>query len=114
MPAETRTCPVCWTPFTTTTTGRRLYCSKKCCGAAWERNGNRRARQDTPAAAPSPAQPRPAPQPVATTGCPHCGQPITIVALLATPQAARPGCLAPPRTRPPSQYDHTARLGKLI
>jgi hypothetical protein len=26
---------------------------------------------------------------VATTGCPRCGQPVTIVALLTTPQAAR-------------------------
>jgi hypothetical protein len=85
MPAETRTCPVCWTPFTAT--GRRIYCSKKCCGTAWERRGGRRARPATPAATPSP---KPAPQPVATTGCPHCGQPVTIVALLATPQAARP------------------------
>lgn len=25
-----------------------------------------------------------------TSSCPHCGQPITIIALLATPQAARP------------------------
>ena len=81
MPAETRTCPVCWTAFTAT--GRRIYCSKKCCGAAWERKGSRRARPATPS-------PRPAPQPVATTGCPHCGQPVTIIALLTTPQAARP------------------------
>ena len=84
MPDQTRTCPVCWTPFTAT--GRRIYCSKKCCGAAWERKGSRRARPATPAT----TRPRPAPQPVATTGCPHCGQPVTIVALLATPQAARP------------------------
>jgi len=85
MPDQTRTCPVCWTPFTAT--GRRIYCSKKCCGAAWERKGGRRARPTPPAATPSPP---PAPQPVATTGCPHCGQPVTIVAFLATPQAARP------------------------
>lgn len=82
MPDQTRTCPVCWTQFTAT--GRRIYCSKKCCGTAWERRGGRQARL---ASMPSP---KPAPQPVATSGCPHCGKPITIVALLATPQAARP------------------------
>jgi hypothetical protein len=94
MPAETRTCPVCWTPFPAT--GRRIYCSKKCCGTAWERRGGRHARPATPAAAPSP---EPAPQPVTTTSCPHCGQPVTIVALLATPQAARPRLpeITPPR-----------------
>jgi hypothetical protein len=27
---------------------------------------------------------------VAVQGCPHCGTPIAIVALLVTPQAARP------------------------
>ncbi|UXX98197.1 hypothetical protein N7U49_48860 (plasmid) [Streptomyces sp. AD2-2] len=30
-------------------------------------------------------------EPTATRDCPHCQQPITIVGLLATPQAARPG-----------------------
>lgn len=29
-------------------------------------------------------------EPTATRNCPHCQQPITIVALLATPEAARP------------------------
>jgi hypothetical protein len=82
MPAETRTCPVCWTAFTAT--GRRIYCSEKCCGTAWERRGGRQAKQAT-----TPSR-KPAPQPVTTTSCPHCGQPVTIVTLLATPQAARP------------------------
>jgi hypothetical protein len=79
---ETRTCPVCWTQFTGT--GRRTYCSKKCCGAAWERRGGRQTR---PAAAPTPTA---TPQPAATCNCPHCGEPVTIVALLTTPQIARP------------------------
>jgi hypothetical protein len=91
MPAETRTCPVCWTPFTAT--GRRTYCSKKCCGTAWERRSRRQAKQAAPAT-------KPAPQPVATTGCPHCGEPVTIVALLATPQAARPRLPATTPLRP--------------
>ena len=29
-------------------------------------------------------------EPTATRNCPHCQQPVTIVALLATPEAARP------------------------
>jgi hypothetical protein len=100
MPAETRTCPVCWTPFTATS--RRIYCSKKCCGTAWERRSGR--RNNSPAQpAPSPAHtPPPAPQPAAVRSCPHCGQPVTIVALLTTPQAAQPQIPAPaqPGTTP--------------
>jgi hypothetical protein len=88
MPPETRTCPVCWTEFTTSPRGRRrVYCSKKCCGAAWERRGGRQTQPATPKPAPSPAT---TPQPAATCNCPHCGEPVTIVALLTTPQAARP------------------------
>ena len=86
MPEQTRTCPVCWTPFTAA--GRRIYCSKKCCGTAWERRGGRHREPTQPTPGPPPThQP---PQPAATRGCPHCGQPITIVALLTTPQAAQP------------------------
>jgi hypothetical protein len=88
---KTRTCPVCWTQFTAT--GRRIYCSKKCCGAAWERRGGRQA---TPGTAKPPASPAITPQPAATCNCPHCGQPVTIVALLTTPQAARPRLPAHP------------------
>ncbi len=94
MPAETRTCPVCWTPFTAA--GRRIYCSKKCCGTAWERRGGRQTRSATAAT----STPSPAPRPVTTTGCPHCGQPVTIVALLATPQAARPHLPSTTQLRP--------------
>lgn len=103
MPPETRTCPVCWTEFTTTQR-RRIYCSRKCCGTAWERRGGRRtpqARTITPATPP----PVPAsPQPAATRGCPHCGQPVTIVALLTTPQAAQP------RIPQPATSTHPRRL----
>ncbi|MGV9344868.1 hypothetical protein ACWDSD_08700 [Streptomyces spiralis] len=34
-------------------------------------------------------------EPTATRNCPHCQQPITIVALLATPEAARPAVPGP-------------------
>lgn len=85
MPPETRTCPLCWTEFTAA--GCRIYCSKKCCGAAWERRGRRQAVPATPKAPPGPD---PAPRPAATCSCPHCAEPLTIVVLLTTPQAARP------------------------
>lgn len=92
MPAEpeTRTCPICWNTFTASGRGRsrveHTYCSGRCRAAA----GRRRAREDTttdttPAAAPKPYQPEPA----ALRDCPHCGQPVTIVALLTTPQVAQ-------------------------
>jgi hypothetical protein len=88
MPPETRTCPVCWSQFTAT--GRRIYCSKKCCGTAWERRGGRHRGTSTPAPEPASIPRQPTPQPAAIRGCPHCGQPVTIVALLTTPQAAQP------------------------
>ncbi|MGW1761024.1 hypothetical protein [Streptomyces mirabilis] len=34
-------------------------------------------------------------EPTATRNCPHCHQPVTIVALLATPEAARPSVPTP-------------------
>ena len=79
------------------------------------------AAADAPAQARTASQPhrspRPAsPQPAATRDCPHCGEPVTIVALLTTPRPhAKPASQPPahPAT-PPNRYDHTARLGKLI
>ncbi|RJQ86640.1 hypothetical protein D5S19_11210 [Amycolatopsis panacis] len=41
-----------------------------------------------PAATPAPAAPLP--HIAAQRDCPHCGGPVTIVALLTTPEAARP------------------------
>lgn len=39
-------------------------------------------------------------EPTATRNCPHCQQPVTIVALLATPEAARPAMPAGPDVIP--------------
>jgi len=39
-------------------------------------------------------------EPAATRNCPHCQQPVTIVALLATPEAARPAMPAGPGVIP--------------
>jgi endogenous inhibitor of DNA gyrase (YacG/DUF329 family) len=90
--AITKTCPVCWTEFTATgrNAGKHTYCSTRCRRTAFQR---RRADQPAgPAAlrAPSPAANDPRPQSAAERACPHCGGSITIVALLTTPEAARP------------------------
>lgn len=80
MSADTRACQACWREFTATTP-TKIYCSDRCRKHAWEQRKHRdTATQDRP----------PAPQPAATRDCPHCGEPITIVALLTTPAAARP------------------------
>ncbi|WP_182455759.1 hypothetical protein [Streptacidiphilus sp. P02-A3a] len=90
---------------------RKIYCSPVCRREAEQRrdralNEDRARRLGQTLAPPSartelprppvhPAQRRTATardplEPTATRDCPHCQQPITIVALLATPEAARP------------------------
>jgi hypothetical protein len=83
MSADTRACQACWREFTPSGP-RNIYCSDRCRKHAWEQ----RKHRDTATAA-TKYQP-PAPQPAATRDCPHCGESITIVALLTTPEAARP------------------------
>ncbi|WTX00925.1 hypothetical protein OG216_46710 (plasmid) [Streptomycetaceae bacterium NBC_01309] len=112
---EDRTCPACSNTFQAPASSRQVYCTPICRREA--ENARGRARDDdrarrlgtSPAARPTAihsAAPRPHPQPrtpasrpaserdplepAATRNCPHCDQPITIVALLATPEAARP------------------------
>jgi endogenous inhibitor of DNA gyrase (YacG/DUF329 family) len=91
-----KTCPICWESFIAT--GRqaktRVYCSRQCKHTAAARrevertsNPDRPFGPTPPAAGPTPA---PLPQLVAQRDCPHCGGPVTIVALLTTPEAARP------------------------
>jgi endogenous inhibitor of DNA gyrase (YacG/DUF329 family) len=79
MSADTRACQACWTEFTATSP-TKIYCSDRCRKHAWEQRKHRDAAEGRPLA----------PQPAATRDCPHCGEPVTIVALLTTPQAARP------------------------
>jgi endogenous inhibitor of DNA gyrase (YacG/DUF329 family) len=103
MPAEpiTKTCPICWESFTAA--GRqarnRIYCSARCRNTAVRRRGRGEFVPETrplvsgPLPADPPAPPvsiERLPQPAAHRECPHCGGPITIVALLTTPEAARP------------------------
>ncbi|MFD4835244.1 hypothetical protein ACFWPV_36240 [Streptomyces uncialis] len=109
---ETRTCPVCENPFQAKTTVRTRYCSAVCRREAEHRRDRaldeeraRRLGQAPPAlparielpppppvrtASRQPAAVRDPLEPTATRNCPHCQQPVTIVALLATPEAARP------------------------
>lgn len=107
MPADpvTKTCPICWETFTAS--GRQahqqIYCSIRCKRAAFDRRHRGERVPDTrPATAPSTVSTAPTaisqlPQPAAHRECPHCGGPITIVALLTTPEAARP---QPPMAAP--------------
>lgn len=117
---EERTCPVCETVFDAPTTIRQTYCTASCRRVAERKRGQERdaarARRlgdipPPPARPELPPPPKPAVhatkaarqlqpardplEPTATRDCPHCKQPITIVALLATPEAARPAL--PPR-----------------
>lgn len=96
--AISKTCPVCWAEFRATgrNAGKHTYCSTRCRRTAFER---RRAEQPGradqsagPAVLParSLAATGPRPLPAAERTCPHCGGSITIVALLTTPEAARP------------------------
>jgi hypothetical protein len=86
-PVSSGVCPICQTSFARTRRqSRRRYCSAACRRTAWRR------RQPRPATQPAqlPAEP-----PMAIRACPHCDQPVTIVALLVTPQAARPAVPTP-------------------
>jgi endogenous inhibitor of DNA gyrase (YacG/DUF329 family) len=86
VPADTRTCPICQTPIPTG--ARRPWCSPACKTTAWRRDNPDRPTgppRTKPATTPA-AEPQPAP----LRDCPHCGKPVAIVALLATPQVARP------------------------
>src|SRR5207302_7537277 len=93
-----KTCPISWQAFIAA--GRqartRVYCSPQCKRTAAARREVERANNPaTPlgpasaALAPTPP-PAPLPQLAAQRDCPHCGGLVSIVALLTTPEAARP------------------------
>ncbi|WP_410625696.1 hypothetical protein [Amycolatopsis sp. cmx-8-4] len=96
--AIAKTCPICWDAFIAT--GRqaktRVYCSRECKRTAAARrevertSSSVRAFGQPPAAAASAPAPAPLPQLAAQRDCPHCGGQVSIVALLTTPEVARP------------------------
>ncbi|MFJ9806574.1 hypothetical protein [Streptomyces wuyuanensis] len=95
MLAELRDCPICWTQFQVNPQAAtpHTYCSPRCkAEAARRRRRERDDVNDTLETEPTgPPSPEPtALTPTATRNCPHCDKPVTIVALLATPEAARP------------------------
>lgn len=102
MPAKpiTKTCPICWTEFVAAGRNARnhTYCSTRCKRTAFHRRHANDRVPDTRTTPPPPAPAAPPagtpneqlPQPAAHRECPHCGGPVTIVALLTTPEAARP------------------------
>jgi hypothetical protein len=107
-----KNCPECRDDFTCHPSIRQVYCSPRCRKDAELRRELHRdqeraarlggttrprpepaARTETPILRPTQRQQttkRDPLEPAATRNCPHCDQPITIVALLATPEAARP------------------------
>ncbi|MCM4085202.1 hypothetical protein [Paractinoplanes hotanensis] len=81
----TRNCPTCQNPLPGNNP-RRRYCSPPCKAEGWRRDHPDDTDTDRiviPRKTPTP--------PPATTlrDCPHCGEPVAIVALLATPAAAQ-------------------------
>jgi endogenous inhibitor of DNA gyrase (YacG/DUF329 family) len=77
-----RSCPICWSTFAPAGP-RHRYCSDRC-----RKAGHQRRHNEPPAT--QSTRPPQAPAPVANRACPHCGHQVSIVALLTTPEAARP------------------------
>lgn len=94
MLVEPRDCPICWTQFQVNpqAAARHTYCSPRCKAEAARRRKRERteAGEDVQTEPVEPALPVTALTPTAVRNCPHCDKPVTIVALLATPEAARP------------------------
>jgi hypothetical protein len=78
-----RRCQTCQAPLPASNP-RRRFCGPPCKAEGW-----RRDHRDETDRLVTPRQ-RPTPPPPATIrDCPHCGQPVAIVTLLATPHVAR-------------------------
>jgi endogenous inhibitor of DNA gyrase (YacG/DUF329 family) len=103
--AEQRECPACGAEFTWTTAApRQRFCSTPCRQRWWDRTRRQRQRrhgddprghdprrpQDSDKPRPPAGDPRGHDDPatVAVPACPHCRQPVAIVAWLVPPAAA--------------------------
>jgi len=83
-PVNDRDCPVCHSPLPGVNP-RRVYCSPACKAEGWRRDhANDTGRTPIPRKTPAP------PPPAILRDCPHCGEPVAVVVLLATPHVARP------------------------
>jgi endogenous inhibitor of DNA gyrase (YacG/DUF329 family) len=83
-PALGRDCPVCHSPLPSANP-KRVYCSPPCKAEGWRRDhAGDPDRQPIARKTPAP------PPPTMLRDCPHCGETVAIVALLATPHVARP------------------------
>lgn len=87
-----RPCRVCWREFSPCR-ANNIYCSIRCKNTAFYRREQVKRRNQVDSARDdhqTPGRTPPAPHAAAVRSCPHCGEPVTIVALLTTPEAARP------------------------
>jgi hypothetical protein len=85
----TRACQVCWREFTPSR-ANNIYCTIRCKNTAFNRRRRPQITDTTTGINHQPTNSAPQPQTTTIRNCPHCSQPITIVALLTTPHAARP------------------------
>jgi endogenous inhibitor of DNA gyrase (YacG/DUF329 family) len=110
--AEQRPCPACGSQFTWTPAApRQKFCSQRCKHRWHDRHRTRpRRRQDSPttdvarppaAGAAQPALPGPGTGLTAAPACPHCRQPVALVAWLVPPAASI--------TTPPQHITSTTR-----
>ena len=96
MTAEQRPCPACGTSFTWTPAApRQKFCSPRCKHRWHDRYGKKARRRrsgPTPDVArppdAQPATPAPGSSLTSAPACPHCRQPVALVAWLVPPAAS--------------------------
>ena len=115
MTAEQRTCPACGNEFTWTPAApRQKFCSPRCKHYWHDRYGKKALRRRgsptagvtsqptaTAGVASQPTQPEPGTSMTAAPACPHCRQPVALVAWLIPPAASI--------TKPPQHISNTTR-----